>query len=225
MFQLFGSVLIFKVIQYSKILSSKVETVELLRKSNQHLGPGLAKSFFRFLQILAPETGDILRSYKEDEEIGYIHPKVLIVFPKRYFNKAGSTQWMYELQRQNNPPQRYGQVEFTLVRSIHRPYLLSGRTRDMNLAVIKIRHLDSKKVYYSAVVENRPLLKLQEMSHQRCFNLRKEDFDLQVEMFRDSLKKLVENDVQCCDKFEFIDLNAKNHKDFQMKIYTKIKKE
>ena len=47
MFQLFGSILIFKVIQYSKILSSKVETVELLRKSNQHLGPGLAKSFFR----------------------------------------------------------------------------------------------------------------------------------------------------------------------------------
>jgi len=222
-----STTIIFNVIRLSKILINKVETARLLRNSNHHLGPGLARSFFGFLKLLAPDIDEVLTSYQDDEAIEYIHQKVFIIFPKKTSFKDGSIQWMFDLQRKNNPSWTSStddHLEFTLVRSMHEPYTLNGRRRHKDLAVIKIRDRKNKKVFYVAIAENRPLLKLQEMARHCCFNLSKEEFELQVEIYRNSLIKLIKEDSKCFNRFEIIDLQAKNHEDFQIKIYEQIRK-
>lgn len=222
-----STTIIFNVIRLSKILINKVETVRLLRNSNHHLGPGLARSFFGFLKLLAPDIDEVLTSYQDIEAIEHIHQKVFIIFPKKTSFNDGSIQWMFDLQRRNNPSWTSStddQLEFTLVRSMHEPYTLNGRRRHKDLAVIKIRDRQNKKVFYVAIAENRPLLKLQEMARHCCFNLSKEEFELQVEIYRNSLIKLIKEDSNCFNRFEIIDLQAKNHEDFQIKIYEQIRK-
>jgi len=211
-----------------KIFVNKVETRKMLRKSRHHLGPGLARTFFSFLEMLpkcqngTPGLHKILSNYAQDERI-HIYNKVLILFPRNTSQDVGSHAWMVKKEKDYNSDTHlatHGHVEFTFQGTIHHSYFCNGKNRDIELAVIKIRNNQTNKVFYVPVAENRALITLQKMLGLTVlgWEFNEDDFQLQSEIYKKSLTSLVEEDSECNQCFEIVDMQRSNG-EFPLKIY------
>merc|ERR1712215_169560 len=154
-----------------KIFNNLTENRRILRKSRHHLGPGLARTFFSFLEMLpkcqngTPGLHKILSNYAQEERI-HIYHKVLILFPRNTSLDVGSHAWMVRKEKDYNTDTHlatHQHVEFTFQGTIHHSYFCNGKNRDIELAMIKIRNTQTKEVFYAPVAENRALITLQKM--------------------------------------------------------------
>jgi len=219
--------------KYLRIFSNQVQTRKMLKKSKYHLGPGLARSFFSFLEMLGtsqhnmPNTWleNILSDYEDDEYIK-LHPKVFIIFPKNTSQDAGSHAWMFAKEKKYNTPvhlNKHGNVQFTFQGTIVHKYFLNGKDRDIELAVIKILNTQTREVHYVSIAENRPMITLQKMKNLPSLRppFSEDDFQLQSEVYKNNLADLIDKSEACKDLFEIVDMQADNG-DFTIKIYNRI---
>ena len=133
---------------------------------------------------------------------------------------------MFQKEKKYNKPthlQKHGPVEFTFQGTVVHRYFLNGKNRDIDLAVIKILNTETKSVHYVAIAENRPMITLQKMKNVHSLKppFSEEEFQLQSEIYKDNLARLIEHDDICSDMFEIVDMQADNG-DFTIKIYNKI---
>ena len=133
---------------------------------------------------------------------------------------------MFQKEKKYNKPshlQKHGPVEFTFQGTIVHQYFLAGKNRDIDLALIKILHTETKNVHYVAIAENRPMITLQKMKNVHSLKppFSEDDFKLQSEIDKDNLAGLIEEDEVCRDMFEIVDMQESNG-DFTIKIYNKI---
>eukprot|EP00092_Neocalanus_flemingeri_P011063 GFUD01011911.1.p1 GENE.GFUD01011911.1~~GFUD01011911.1.p1 ORF type:complete len:347 (+),score=95.10 GFUD01011911.1:617-1657(+) len=223
--------LVMVVLNYLRVFITETETRKMLKKSKHHLGPGLARTFFSFLEMLTkrehgtPGLENVLARYASSEHI-HIHPKVFILFPRNTSQSAGSHSWMFAKEKEYNLPdhlRRHGPVQFTFQGTIVHSYFLNGKNRDIDLAVIKIKNTETKKVYYAAIAENRPLITLQKMKNMHSLRppFCEEDFQLQSQIYKKNLTSLIEEDPACRDSFEIVDMQGGNG-DFTVKIYDRV---
>jgi len=219
------------VCKYLRIFSNQAQVRKMLKKSKYHLGPGLARTFFSFLEMLGtsdfgtPGLKNLLKDYGESEEIN-LHRKVFILFPKNNSQDAGSYGWMFKKEKKYNTPvhlNKHGSVQFTFQGTIVHPYFLNGKYRDIDLAVIKILNTETRETHYVAIAENRPLITLQKMRNVPSLKppFSEDDFQLQSEVYKKNLTDLIAENKKCRDLFDYIDMQADNG-DFTIKIYKKI---
>ena len=133
---------------------------------------------------------------------------------------------MFQKEKKYNKPkhlQKHGPVEFTFQGTIVHRYFLAGKNRDIDLAVIKILNTEKKNVHYVAIAENRPMITLQKMKNVHSLKppFSEDDFKLQSEIYKNNLARLIEDDEDCRDRLEIVDMQADNG-DFTIKIYNKI---
>jgi len=223
--------IILLVCKYLRIFSNLVQVRKMLKKSKHHLGPGLARSFFSFLEMLGtsqyntPGLQNILADYQENEYID-LHPKVFIIFPKNTSQDAGSHAWMFAKEKKYNTPvhlSKHGNVQFTFQGTILHKYFLNGKDRDIELAVIKIKNTETRKIHYVAIAENRPMITLQKMKNLPSLRppFSEDDFQLQSEIYKKNLADLINKSKACKNLFEIVDMQADNG-DFTIKIYNRI---
>ena len=133
---------------------------------------------------------------------------------------------MFQKEKKYNKPthlQKHGPVEFTFQGRIVHQYFMGGKNRDIVLAVIKIFNTQTKDGHYVAIPENSPMITLQKMKNVHSLKppLSEEDFQLQSEIYKDNLARLIEEDEDCRDRFEIVDMQADNG-DFTIKLYNMI---
>jgi len=223
------------VLHWLRLFNNKTENRKILKKSKHHLGPGLARSFFSFLEMLTnrdhgtPGLEDLLGKYGSNDDIK-LHPKVFILFPRNTSQDAGSHSWMFKKEREYNEPrhlEKHGPVQFTFQGTITREYFLNGKKRDIDLAVLKIRNTETMKVYYAVIAENRGLITLQKMikSHSLKPPFLEEDFQLQSQIYKNNLDTLIQEDEACRDIFELVDMQDDCNGDFTVKIYNSVRED
>eukprot|EP00092_Neocalanus_flemingeri_P034766 GFUD01037836.1.p1 GENE.GFUD01037836.1~~GFUD01037836.1.p1 ORF type:complete len:335 (+),score=78.64 GFUD01037836.1:152-1156(+) len=223
--------LVMLLLQWLKVLVNEIEIRRMLMNSNNHLGPGLARTFFGFLKIVTdgelgtPGLETILQRYADNEGI-QLHHKVFILFPKNTSQDVGSHSWMFEMEREYNMPdhlRNHGPIEFTFQGCTQQPYFLNGKERVIELAVIKMRNTETGLVYYAAIAENRPLITLQKMVniHSLKKPFSEEDFKLHSEIYKKGLTSMIEEDAACQERFEIVDMQRDNG-NFTMKIYNRV---
>ena len=133
---------------------------------------------------------------------------------------------MFQKEKKYNKPQHlqeHGKVQFTFQGTLIHKYFLNGKDRDIDLAVIKILHTETRTVHYVTIAENRPMITLQKMKNIPSLKppFSEDDFQLQSEIYKKNLATLIKDDKDCRDMFEIVDMQVDNG-DFTIKIYNKI---
>ena len=74
-----------------------------------------------------------------------------------------------------------------------------------------------------AIAENRPMISLQKMKNVHSLKplFSEEEFQLQSEIYKNTLGRLIKEDEVCRDMFEIVDMQADNG-DFTIKLYNMI---
>ena len=152
--------------------------------------------------------------------------QVFILFPRNTSQEAGSYSWLFKKEKKYNKPvhlHKHGPVQFTFQGTIVHQYFLNGKYRDIDLAVIKILNTETRDAHYVALAENRPLITLQKMKNVPSLKppFSEDDFQLQSEIYKNNLARLIEDDEACKQLFEIVDMQADNG-DFTVKIYNMI---
>jgi len=207
----------------SKVNRNKADSTRILERMPVVVGPGLAKTFSRYLENVivgksgSPRYNEAINNYREQEGIpddkDWILNKVMILFPEAKESR-GSVE---ELVKKHNT----GRVNHRLCfEKIKHDYEVNGQKRVSWMEVLKV--YDGDGFGYVVIVENRPLNTLYAMVEQ---NVITEDmFIIQFHAYKNELKRLLDQIRGCKGNYEFFHYKDSKLLDFGSAVIAKINK-
>jgi len=224
--QVVAGVLVVSSVLLWKLTRNKVEDHKTLRRSKYHVGPGLAVSYYRFLENIikgkkgTPKYTQMLRNYKLQETIpnqprDRVLDKVIILFPESDEEK-GSVQDLLEKEKGQNSDHRL------LLEKISYEYEVSGKKRKSEMYVVKVCDADKDSNVYVVIVENQPLNTLYNMVSDHAIRFTKHQFRIQFKIYMDKLRELLDSDKQCRGKYEIFHYKDDGTLSFSKALLAKI---
>jgi len=201
------------MMRYFKLHRNQSQDLRLMGRCS--LAPDSARTTFSFLEnvikgkkatMKKPSTKNfekILEEHFEKEKIkAQYHPQLVILFPEGRDGQGnkhalGSVEDILYKEKEEGS-------EHTLTKeSISYEYFASsGRHRRAQLEVLKFRNKGD--VIYVAISENRLLKTFYQMLFEPCIDFRWENFQMQFNIYRRELARLLDEDESCREKWEMV---------------------
>lgn len=216
------------VVRMSKLTRNKCEISRLMDRNPFNIGASLAKTNFRFLEnvikgkrenifniggVTVRGKGtflELMQQHLQNELVpdSSYFPKLLILFPEWISLDSPWTEQRKQLifgsvgdvlQKEKDE----GATHTLTPEKITYSFKASGgMDRRMQLEVLKSRkHPSSVDARYLAFAENRPLNTLYMMVAESCVKFNKQNFNLQFQIYKRELGKLLDADPGCKDHF------------------------